>query len=202
MQGIVASEVVQYGTLHRLAGLDTKATTENAWMPVEFAINAINPKTVSSLLLLGALPLVLAGLVIFLMSGGKEQKVGLYCVLGLAAAITVLGAWQLSSVRIVMDPRTLSVGGGLYRVSLPIADVDRESTRLRTAARGGHALGMRTNGIGMPGLSLGWHTSGGGKVFAAITDPEKVVVIPTTAGFTVLASPDDPDAFLEALKAR
>lgn len=170
-------------------------------MPTEFAINALNYKTVAALLLIGVLPLLLVGLTIHFLGGGKGPQVAVFGVVGLAIAIALLGVWQLNSIRLTVDAQTLAVGGGAYRVSIPMAQVDRGAVRLRAGDKD-HALGMRTNGIGMPGLALGWFNAKNSKVFAAVTDPEKVVIIPTTAGYTILASPEDPAAFLEAIHAR
>lgn len=39
-------------------------------------------------------------------------------------------------------------------------------------------------------------------MIAAITDPEKVVSIPTQDGYTVLVSPDDPDSVVDRLRRR
>jgi len=58
----------------------------------------------------------------------------------------------------------------------------------------------RTNGIALPGLALGWFTSKQSTIFAAITDWQRVVLIPTTDGYTILASPDDPDGLVAALR--
>lgn len=53
----------------------------------------------------------------------------------------------------------------------------------------------------MPGMALGWFRakSGGDKIFAAVADGGRVLVIPTTAGYSILVSPDEPDALLEEL---
>ncbi|MBP7382210.1 hypothetical protein KBA39_07385 [Myxococcota bacterium] len=64
-------------------------------------------------------------------------------------------------------------------------------------------LGMRTNGIGMPGLLGGWYRlQGGGKVLAAITDRTSVMVIPTSLGYDIMASVKNPDALIAALRRR
>lgn len=58
----------------------------------------------------------------------------------------------------------------------------------------------RTNGIGMPGCLAGWcRFKGGNKVLAFITDRTRVVAIPTSLGYTLLLSPQEPEAFLAAL---
>jgi len=117
-------------------------------------------------------------------------------------AVCGVGFWQLSSVKIRLDAQTLVVGEGLYQVSLPMEQIDRSAVRQWTREEDdGYAPGLRTNGIGMPGMALGWFTSKRSKIFAAITQQDNVVIIPTTAGYTILASPDHPHEFVEKIHA-
>jgi len=53
----------------------------------------------------------------------------------------------------------------------------------------------------MPGVSLGWFTSNESKIFAAITDRDNIVIIPTNAGYTILASPDHRQEFVDTIRA-
>lgn len=57
-----------------------------------------------------------------------------------------------------------------------------------------YRLKWRTNGLSVPGYDLGWFsTFGGGKVLAAITKTDQVIAIPTTKGYTLLVSVEQPD---------
>ncbi|WP_411834665.1 PH domain-containing protein [Pseudoxanthomonas mexicana] len=167
-----------------------------------FSISALNPKTISTLLLLGSAPLLLiAGLLYAFAHQGKGSLAPSIGTVGIAVLLAILALWQLSVVRIEVNADTLRVGGGFYRVSVPLSEVRRDAVMRRDPADPSQMLGLRTNGIGMPGLALGWFRakSGGEKIFAAVTEGERVLVIPTTAGYSILVSPDDPDALLEAL---
>lgn len=168
--------------------------------PIDVSLHALNTKSLLALLLVGVLPLlVVLGITLWMSEGRPLRAVALItCItVGLIAG---LGTWQLASVRMRIDATSLVVGGGFYRVSVPLdrLGVGAEIERVRT-----YTLGIRTDGIGMPGLSLGWfNVSGRGRTFAAITDPEKVVSIPTQDGYTVLVSPDDPDSVVDRLRRR
>ncbi len=60
---------------------------------------------------------------------------------------------------------------------------------------------LRTNGIGLPGYQAGWFRLGDrGKGLLFVTDPSRVVVLPTRDGFTLLLSVQDPATFLEAVR--
>lgn len=60
---------------------------------------------------------------------------------------------------------------------------------------------LRTNGLGLPGYQAGWfrlRREGKGLLF--VTDPSRVVALPTREGFTLLLSVRDPAGFAEALR--
>jgi len=61
---------------------------------------------------------------------------------------------------------------------------------------------LRTNGIGMPGYAAGWfRLRKGEKALLFVTDPSRVVYLPTREGYSVLLSVTEPERFIEALKA-
>jgi hypothetical protein len=58
----------------------------------------------------------------------------------------------------------------------------------------------RTMGTGLPGYRAGWfRLRNGEKALLYLTDANRAVYIPTNAGYSVLISPVDPEAFLAAL---
>jgi hypothetical protein len=170
-------------------------------MAFDISLDALNMKTLSMFLAIAVLPLaIVAALLLFLGKGGG-MRVPIAGLLALAVFLGGAFCWQLAAIRIAASPETLRVGGGLYRVELPMAQVQVSDIR-RVRDDPAYRIGVRTNGIGMPGLALGWHrTASGEKVFAAVTDPERVVLIPTGAGYAILVSPPDPDAFIAGMKA-
>jgi hypothetical protein len=61
---------------------------------------------------------------------------------------------------------------------------------------------VRTRGTGLPGYHAGWfRTRGGEKVFAVITDRSRVAHVPTREGYRLLLSVEEPERFLERLRA-
>lgn len=62
--------------------------------------------------------------------------------------------------------------------------------------------GIRTLGTGLPGYQAGWfRLRNGSRALVYLTDRTKAVIIPTTLGYDVLLSPDQPDEFVSALRA-
>lgn len=61
----------------------------------------------------------------------------------------------------------------------------------------------RTFGTGLPGYQAGWfRLANGERALLYLTDRSKAVYVPTTEGYSLLLSPDDPDGFLAALGTR
>jgi len=144
-------------------------------MSIEFAVDAINWKSISFVVFVMALPLLVVGFIAYIVVNktqggmllGKFVSAG---TVALAIIIFGVGLWQLSSVAVKLGPANLVVGGGMYQLSVPVESIDRNSVRVWTKSDNGYSPGWRTNGIDMPGLSLGWFSSKQGKIFAVITN--------------------------------
>lgn len=62
-------------------------------------------------------------------------------------------------------------------------------------------LQFRTMGIGARGYQSGWFKLRNGKnALVHVTDPAKVLCIPTSSDYILLLSMDDPESFVRALK--
>jgi hypothetical protein len=73
----------------------------------------------------------------------------------------------------------------------------RGAWTLRTS---GPAAARRTFGTGLPGLPGRLVPAGERRAaLLYLTDRRKAVYVPTTAGYSLLLSPDDPEGFLAAL---
>jgi hypothetical protein len=56
-----------------------------------------------------------------------------------------------------------------------------------------YRLERRTNGLGLPGMQFGWfETAERGRVLAALTGSPLIAVVPTTNGYSIVISIDDP----------
>lgn len=154
-------------------------------------IDGINWKSLATLM-------VIIGVVGFFFRGAPASK----AVLMAAALVFVVISFvfvQMALVKARITDNSLVIGGGLYQVRLPLRDVFPSEAAF--AQNGGvPKLSWRTNGIGMPGLSLGWfRTSDGEKVFGAVTDPKRALRLPTSLGYDIIVSPRDPQQFLADL---
>ena len=97
----------------------------------------------------------------------------------------------------------LRVRGTLYGRRVPGAALRPDAARaVDLAAEPALAPVRRTNGLGLPGYGAGWfRLASGERALAFLTDPARVVHVPTTAGYALLLSVDDPGGFVRALRA-
>ena len=90
-----------------------------------------------------------------------------------------------------------------YEQDRALADFDLQRARAGNYDTIAEArLGLRRNGIGLPGYAAG-RFSGPGKstVFALLTDRSRVVWLPARNGPDLLFSVEEPERFLAALRA-
>lgn len=114
--------------------------------------------------------------------------------------VSTLGSTR---TRFEVSPAGLRLRGDLYGRMIPAAElkpgdarrVDLQTTTHLQPAR-------RTFGTGLPGYQAGWfRLRSGERALVYLTDRTRAVYVPTTAGYAVLVSPDDPDGFVRAVAA-
>jgi hypothetical protein len=156
-------------------------------------IASLNWKSAVTVFVIVIAPVLLTALFLSPIAGRKIIAVALLVGV-LVVPVGLILFWQLFNVKASWDGRSLRVGGGLYSVEVPARELRLEDASLINGAR----PTWRTNGIGMPGLRLGWFRHAGRRVFLAVTKQDCVYV--PGANFDVIFSPDDPAAFLASLQ--
>jgi hypothetical protein len=96
----------------------------------------------------------------------------------------------------------LRVRGTLYGRLVPAASLATGAARrVDIAAEPALAPAVRTNGLGLPGYGAGWfRLAGGERALAFVTDRTRLAYVPTTVGYALLLSVDDPDGLVAALR--
>jgi hypothetical protein len=113
---------------------------------------------------------------------------------------TLVGA---RASRFEVSPAGLRLYGGWYGRTVPPGQIRGEDARrVDFATEPGLAPKWRTMGTGLPGYQAGWfRLKNGEKALLYLTDRSRAVYVPTTAGYSLLLSPADPDRFLSAVRA-
>ncbi|MEQ8859317.1 MAG: PH domain-containing protein [Pseudomonadales bacterium] len=112
-------------------------------------------------------------------------------------------AWSTLRMPVSIAEGSLNLSLPFYGRSLPLASLNLEDARIVTIdASSPLRPRVRTNGIGLPGYSVGWFKlKDGSKALLALTSRRDVLYVPTTDGFVVLLSPKDPQRVLSELQA-
>jgi len=130
----------------------------------------------------------------------------------LLAALTLLMAvmaigftWlTLSATRpsVVVSETTLTFKAPFYGRSIDLTSLRLDEARVVNLDSGGDLRPrVRTNGIGLPGLGVGWfRLKNGEKALAAVSARDRVVYVPTDRGYSLLFSLERPEAFLDRLR--
>lgn len=111
--------------------------------------------------------------------------------------------WQANTAGMSVSAKTLDIKVPLYSQSIALSHLQLQHARqINLQDKETPSLSWRTNGVGLPGYSLGWfRLESGNKAFAAISDSHNVVMLPTDLGYTLLVSTADAPSFLAALHA-
>lgn len=115
-------------------------------------------------------------------------------------------AWALygsSHTRFTLNHGSLRISGDPYGREIP-ADHLRWSEAKTVDLRSEKMLqpAARVNGTGLPGYSAGWfRLSDSSKALVFLTDRTRVVYVPTTDGYSVMLSVNNPESFLQAARA-
>ncbi len=120
----------------------------------------------------------------------------------LMAVMAVGFGWMATSATrpsVVLGESELTLKAPFYGRSIELPAVRFEEARVVNLDAGSDVKPTRrTNGLGLPGLGLGWfRLANGEKALVALSSRDRVVYIPTDEGYSLLFSIERPEAFLE-----
>jgi len=124
-------------------------------------------------------------------------------VVALPSLVALLIVLWPNHVRFEVTEAGLTVRGSVYGRTIPAAAIQLDGTRRLTVDdTPGIYPSRRTNGIGLPDYLAGWFRLNDGRsALLFVTDWARTIVVPTTAGYDIVLSPDDPDALVASVKA-
>jgi len=120
----------------------------------------------------------------------------------LMAAMAIGFGWMtVSATRpsVVIDETTLTLKAPFYGRSIDLPRIRFDEARVVNVESPSNVTPTRrTNGLGLPGLGVGWFKlANGEKALVALTSRDRVVYVPTDDGYSLLFSIARPEAFLE-----
>jgi hypothetical protein len=118
-------------------------------------------------------------------------------------SLLAVSVWGSRGARFEVSAAGLQLSGDLYGRFIPAESLRLDAARRVDLAAAPHLQPKRrTLGTGLPGYQSGWfRLANGESALLYLTDRRKAVYLPTAFGYSLLISPDDPDAFVSALRA-
>jgi hypothetical protein len=135
----------------------------------------------------------------------REAYIILAIISILLVAITIffIGATiSVNNTKCIFEDNRIKINSFQYGTSVNYAEIAISNVKLiNIKSEPEYDLKIRSNGIGLPGLKTGWFKlNNGERALAFITNPEKVIYIPTSRNYSVLLSIEDGNGFIEELK--
>jgi hypothetical protein len=131
--------------------------------------------------------------------------VPLFLVVVLVPVLVLVGGTLVGARagRFEISPAGLALHGDWYGRTISSGQIrGQDAKRVDFATEPDLAPKWRTMGTGLPGYQAGWfRLRNGEKALLYLTDRSRAVYVPTTAGYSLLLSPADPERFLSAVRA-
>ncbi|MBF0607894.1 MAG: PH domain-containing protein [Candidatus Magnetobacterium sp. LHC-1] len=110
--------------------------------------------------------------------------------------------YSVRHVRLEIGAEGLRIKGGLYGRRIALSSLVMSEARVVTLEQAPQLCPkIRTNGIGLPGYGEGWFKlQDGSKALLFLVRHQAMLYVPTTEGYVLLLTPEDPDGVLLALK--
>jgi hypothetical protein len=124
-------------------------------------------------------------------------------VLGIVTGVMMTTISGARSSRFEVTDSGLQLRGDFYGRFIPASELKpADARRVDLNATSDLRPRRRSMGTGLPGYQAGWfRLQNGERALVYLTDRRRAVYIPTSAGYALLLSPEDPDAFLAALRS-
>jgi hypothetical protein len=123
-------------------------------------------------------------------------------VLGLVAGLLGASVMAARTATFEVSPAGLRLRGDLYGRLIPADQVRGAfASRVDFTTMPELTPARRTMGTGLPGYKSGWfRLRNGERALLYLTDTSRAVYVPTSAGYSVMVSPREPDEFLAAVR--
>jgi hypothetical protein len=118
----------------------------------------------------------------------------------IAIVLTMFGS---RTARFEVSNDGVRLRGDMYGRLIPAAAlIAADVRRVDFTASPGLRPRRRMMGTGLPGYQAGWYRlDNGDRALLYLTDRSRAVYVPTRAGYSLLLTPSDPDAFVAAVRA-
>ncbi len=121
-------------------------------------------------------------------------------IIAIFVAVMAFSAWKYT---LEVKDGQLTIKSLFYNTRLNVTEIDLANAKVVSLKRDGIKIKWRTNGMGLPGLMVGWFRGEGGKYKMYVTNRDQVLFLPTQKGYTILFSTSQgPEIIKELRKAQ
>jgi len=99
-------------------------------------------------------------------------------------------------------PDSMRIRSLVYNTELEYDRIRLDELRVLNLKEDPVSFNVRTNGIGLPGLWIGWFRGGGGRYKLYLTDRTSVLRIPTTDGYEILFSTGQGERIIQEIREK
>ncbi|MCA9393999.1 MAG: hypothetical protein KC900_07335 [Candidatus Omnitrophica bacterium] len=129
--------------------------------------------------------------------------IAIICVILAAVFVLMLYVgYSFQNSKVIVEGDRIRLVGDLWGRSIPFHKLELAKARITDLGKGSeYRPRVRTCGTGLPGYASGWfRLANKEKALLYVTRRDNVVYIPTTDGYSLLLSVQEPERFLEMLR--
>ncbi|RYY26910.1 MAG: hypothetical protein EOP62_09135 [Sphingomonadales bacterium] len=138
---------------------------------------------------------------------GRQKGALMMWILGFAGLATlaavVLVALGARKPEFAVEHGNLTISNSLFGRTIPAAELDIASARIIDFQSSPQlAPHWRKFGIGLPGRQSGWYSIRNGRsALLFLTRSDRVIYLDSRNGYSILLSPENPEAFLSKMQS-
>ena len=108
--------------------------------------------------------------------------------------------FSASNYKLILNNGRIQINSVFYSTDISLEDVDIKNVKVINLNESNKKISIRTNGLSLPGMQIGWFRGDGNKYKLYVTDKTKVVVIPVKNKYEILFSSNDAEKIADGIK--
>lgn len=99
-----------------------------------------------------------------------------------------------------INDQNILIKSVFYNTNIALTDIEIDKVKKINLNESDIKIDSRLNGIGLPGLLVGWFSSSQGRMKLYVSDKNEVVYLPTRLNYTIMFSTNKADALIYEIK--
>lgn len=99
-----------------------------------------------------------------------------------------------------INDQNILIKSVFYNTNIALTDIEIDKVKKINLNESDIKIDSRLNGIGLPGLLVGWFSSSQGRLKLYVSDKNEVLYLPTRLNYTIMFSTNKADALIYEIK--